>query len=866
MFVWWLTTLFIGISCMPLCAYVFRRFEDRGWLFSKSVGLMISGWIMLVLSEMHIVKFLNGGCIAIIMVVLAVNYVLLFRHRKAGIFKGINWRLVIAEEVAFALIFAVWCWIIMCKPEAYGTEKFMDYGYMTSLMRTLYLPPVDTWYAGEAINYYYGGQYLATFLVKTSGVTVAVGYNLMRATIASFSCMLPFAVVYQLLKDRLKNKPRVATVAAAVGGSLAGFAAAFCSNAHYIVYNLIGRIVAYAKGTEFSYWFPDATRYIGYNPDLPDKTIHEFPAYSTVLGDLHAHYINLIFVFVAVAFAIAYAQRMAAEMEDAVTGATPAVSRTNKKKAKQAVKEVPGALVPDEFGGCAGGLMEAYTNLGGVQRGIDPEETQLKGAALIWHKAKHYLKAIFCPELILIGFFTGMFKFTNFWDFPIYFVVCGALVLFTNLRRYKGKPVEFLIVMGGQAVAAFVIGTLAALPFTIFFDQISSQIKTTHSHSLFYQLMVLWGLPLLILIGFVVLMLRERYLGKKAHAATVAAAAEDAARREAKKKAKEAKKAAAEGADAAVAAEAVPEENAADAEPPKKKGKLAAFFAGKAGWVWRMELPDMLALLLGLCAAGLVLLPEIIYVVDIYSGDYYRGNTMFKLTYQAFVLFAMLMGYVLLRTIALSEKAPRIIACVLTACLCLTGGYIFTSINSWFGNVFDLSRHVSLSCDYYLNTEFKEDQAAISWINGNIFEQAVMVEANGDSYTGYERVSVSTGLPTIMGWYVHEWLWRSGAKSTGATSSDTTEDVNAKTTAMLNERVQDVQKIYESNDEAAFQSVVDKYGVKYVYVGSKEREKFANINEEFLRSMGTVVYEDDYVFIVQVSSSTGTSETATPTA
>ena len=45
-----------------------------------------------------------------------------------------------------------------------------------------------------------------------------------------------------------------------------------------------------------SYWFPDATRYIGFNPDVPDKTIHEFPCYSFVLGDLHAHVVNIMFV------------------------------------------------------------------------------------------------------------------------------------------------------------------------------------------------------------------------------------------------------------------------------------------------------------------------------------------------------------------------------------------------------------------------------------------------------------------------------------------------------------------------------------------------------------------------------------------
>ena len=50
---------------------------------------------------------------------------------------------------------------------------------------------------------------------------------------------------------------------------------AFCGNFHYVIYGIILPIYNRIKGVYYSYWFPDSTRYIGYNPDLPDKTIHE---------------------------------------------------------------------------------------------------------------------------------------------------------------------------------------------------------------------------------------------------------------------------------------------------------------------------------------------------------------------------------------------------------------------------------------------------------------------------------------------------------------------------------------------------------------------------------------------------------------
>ena len=66
---------------------------------------------------------------------------------------------------------------------------------------------------------------------------------------------------------------------------------------------------------------------------------------------------------------------------------------------------------------------------------------------------------------------------------------------------------------------------------------------------------------------------------------------------------------------------------------------------------------------------------------------------------------------------------------------------------------------------------------------------SVVLEANGDSYSGFERVSASTGLPTILGWYVHEWLWRNN-----------TDDLNVKR--------DDVETIYTGTDQNQIQSLL----------------------------------------------------------
>lgn len=77
-------------------------------------------------------------------------------------------------------------------------------------------------------------------------------------------------------------------------GLLRGGAVSLAGNMHYVIYGCIRQWLGL---NESAYWFPSSTRYIGYDPLVEnDRTIHEFPSYSFVLGDLHAHVVNVMFV------------------------------------------------------------------------------------------------------------------------------------------------------------------------------------------------------------------------------------------------------------------------------------------------------------------------------------------------------------------------------------------------------------------------------------------------------------------------------------------------------------------------------------------------------------------------------------------
>ena len=716
---WWLLAAVMGFAAMPVTGSLFWRFEDKGWIFSKVLAVAATGFITWFLVSIKLVPFTGITCAAVTVICAVLCFLLLKKESKEKIecFPVEKISLVYWEELIFFLAFLLWTYVAGFHPAAYGTEKFMDYGFMEAMMRSTVLPARDLWYSAGHIKYYYGGQYFAVFLTKLSHTKVELTYNLMRTFVAGLAFAMPFSLVYQMTVDRMKGQPKGEKIKKRlpfIAGFTAGTAVSIAGNMHYVIYAQIIPWIQKLTGQEVSsYWFPDATRYIGYNPYREeDRTIHEFPCYSFVLGDLHAHVVNIIFVLLVIAL--------------------------------------------------------LYVWLRGVRKKTVSAEVSMKDGSF-------WKKQLLMPHLLVISVLLGMFQWTNFWDFVIYYVVTLGTVLFANIIRFQGKIKKILAVTLAQMAEIYLIGYLVILPFTLQFDTMIDGVGIAKYHSYFYQLMVLWGLPAVLTITFVVSMLWEKL---------------------------------------------------------RKMEHKSLYRLMKA-----MRTADLFAIIMGLCAMGLVMIPELVYVRDIYENGNARANTMFKLTYQAYILFGLTMGYGIYRLLVVTrQKIFKVIAGICLFFLVWTVGYFGKSVNSWFGNVLDPSGYKGLYALGYLETDFPEDVSAITWLKENIEGAPVVLEANGDSYTGFERVSASTGLPTILGWYVHEWLWRND-----------TEDLNVKST--------DIRNIYTSESEEQVRTLLKQYDVSYIFVGSKEREKYEDaLNNALLQSLGDIVFidEDSGTYIVKV--------------
>ena len=137
------------------------------------------------------------------------------------------------------------------------------------------------------------------------------------------------------------------------------------------------------------------------------------------------------------------------------------------------------------------------------------------------------------------------------------------------------------------------------------------------------------------------------------------------------------------------------------------------------------------------------------------------------------------------------------------------------------GDIKDRENYKGLRADAYIEREAPMDSDAVYWARENIPSGSVVLEANGDSYTIYNRVSVLTGLPTVLGWHTHEWLWHNDLDPVDA-------------------RAEIVRRMFVDADI----SLMDTYGVDYIFLGSCEYDKYygQGMDPDRLRSLGEIVY------------------------
>jgi uncharacterized membrane protein len=691
--IWWSTIFGLSILSLPVILTLFSKFWDNGYTFAKTLSLIVITYLILILGIFKILPFNAFGLTFLILSYIVFDILFLFHQKRyLNFFKILKtkYRLFIAEELIFLIILVLWSFIRGFAPSIEGLEKYMDWGFVNSSLRSHFLPPQDMWFSGEVINYYYFGHLIFALITKISQISSSITYNLSIATVCALTFISTFSLSSNLVFLSLTKKSRTKYI---IAGIVSALLLTFGGNLHSVY--KIAKLNYSQNNNHFtltqtainksidSYWYPDATRFIGHDPDTNDKTIHEFPLYSFVVADLHGH-MNDIFITL---FFLSF-------------------------------------------------LLVSFIEI--------KEELNWK-------------------FIIFSGFILSLCYMTNAWDFAIYGLLLAIFTILINFHYSGLKSLVSTFFSGGLVILFWY---LFSLPFSLNFIPMMEGIKISDGHSPFYQLFVLYGGFWLICLPFVIrlfIIIIKNYRLKI------------------------------------------------------KNSFLCS---------------DIFIAALIITGTLLILIPEIVYIKDIYIYEHRRANTMFKLVYQSFILYSLVSGYVLVRLPQLlkSKFIIRLYKIIFAFVFVIHLIYPYFAIKSYYG---DLKYYQGLDGFKYLQPLYPDNYQAILWINKNISGQPVMLEAVGDSYTTFNQVSSATGLPTVQGWIVHEWLWRGGYDAPAA-------------------RQIDVEKIYLSKDLEETKNLLNQYQVKYIFVGDKEYEKYPSLDPKKFETIGakaifqsgkTIVYQ-----------------------
>lgn len=767
----WLLAVYAGtLATLPLGLVVFRALPDRGYLLSRPLGFLLLAYIPWLLASLGWIGFGRVSIGIGFLLLASASGWLAYRFRDGLLdFARRRWRLLLAEEALFLAAFLAFVLVRAANPDlwhpVFGGEKPMDFAYLNAVLRSTTMPPLDPWFAGGALNYYYFGKFMVATVIHVTGIPSAIAYNLAVPLFFALTAGAAFSIGYNVTEGarrwlrRAVRPPRWSALAA---GAAAMAMAVVIGNLHgggQLLRGMVG---------DFNFW--DPTRMMP--PDPPGFEITEFPFFTFLYADLHAHLMAMPLTLLALGLCL----------------------------------------------------------------------------NVVLLSRRRSLSPLYAAAFALLALTVGSLAATNTWDFPT-FLGIGAVsiavgqwlatrrVSRTMLYWTAGLPIAFV-------AAAFAFWLPFHLRLTNGFPGLESAPATTHFgqylaiHGLFMYIAVTllavealpriwrwmvrrqgpWQLALGFMVGVLVSFgIALAVFGYAAFAVL----------------------------NAMLFAVVVP--------------LLGWLFVRR--WRWGAGTADTRGpapyhlLPLGLLATALAI--GAVVDVLVLKGDIERQNTVFKLYLQAWFFFSVAGAYALWHLGFVREwfTRPRLWTSVWAAGLVLliaaSAAYPVLGTPARLEQRF-VSTPLTLDGTAYMEhavyedqgpTELKWDLDAINWLRDNLHGSPVVLEGRTPLYRWGSRVSVYTGLPTVLGWDWHQTQQRCGIDPCRA----------------VHERAADVHLLYAGLDEEETLDLLAEYGVDYVYVGQTERNyypqdglaKFAAMAE---RGVLSVAYENPEVTVYRVEA------------
>jgi len=841
---WYILIQVIGLAGFLLVFKLFPNLPDRGYGFAKPAGLLVWSYVFWLLCSLHVVQNSQGGIFATFLVVAAAaGWLYYHQQQEITVWVKGHVKTIVTAEVIFLLAFIIWTLMRAASPDISGTEKPMEMAFINSILRSETFPPFDPWLSGYAISYYYFGYVMVALMIKVTGILPTVAFNLSIALWFAMTAMGANSILYSLLyfwRKKTHGEEKASTLGLATSW-LAPVFILLVSNYEGFLQLLHNANIFWDNGPDgtpvspfwtwlnikdlnvpptppysFSpasgggWWFWRASRVVqDFNFGDPFyknhiEVIDEFPFFTYYLADLHPHLLAMPFVLMVIALGI-----------NLYFGSTL--------------------------------FTRGESLFSWASRLVDGQKPALKTLRLINNG-----KTIQFWSLALV---LGGLVFLNTWDFPIYTGFICLVVLFVEYEQ-KGWNWGMVGLFLETGVSLGLVGILFYIPFFIGFTSQAGGFLPSliyFTRGTFYW--VMFGVLLVPILAWMIwLWLKQGREGFPWRGLRVAAVVVfgmwilsyilafiislvpvygkmflDSI----------------QGAGGAsfilVMLDSI-------ARRFNNFGtwvtfivmitflwELLPYFSGKKAaqpektpvmseTIDRKPSVNLMVIILIIMGIGLTLTPEFFYLRDQFGT---RMNTIFKFYFQAWIVWGLAAAYCTLVLFSMKDLFSRLFLPVGLVSLLVGLVIPAAGFNERFYNL--VSQHPDLDGASYITHYAPDDTAAIAWLRQAPL--GVIVEAVGGDYTDFARYSTFSGQPNILGWVGHESQWRGGGQEMGS-------------------RQADIELLYRTGLWREAQTILSRYHVRYVVVGSRETgtyqantAKFANHLQPVFHNGGVTIFE-----------------------